>query len=52
MITASQWFDDIFLTDISKDNVEFLRKWIAGDSEATEAMEYQMNLFAVKEGKG
>lgn len=52
VITASQWFDEIFLTDISKDNVAFLRKWMAGDSEATEAMEYQMNLFALKEGKG
>lgn len=52
VITASQWFDEVFLSDVSKDNVAFLRKWLAKDSEATEAMRYQMGYFAQKEGKG
>ena len=51
VITASQWFDDIFLTDISKENVAFLRKWMAGDSEATKAMKYQICEFTLKDGK-
>ena len=51
VITASQWFDEIYLSDLSKDNVTFLRKWIQGDSEATQAMKYLMSVFAEKDGK-
>ena len=52
VITASEWFDEVFLSDISKDNVAFLQKWMSGDEEATEAMKYQMTEFALKGGKG
>ena len=52
VITASEWFDEIILTDISKDNVAFLHKWMTGDSEATAAMRYQITDFAIREGKG
>ena len=52
VITASQWFDEVFLSDISIDNVAFLQKWKSGDSEAIDAMKYQMIDFALREGKG
>ena len=52
VITASQWFDEVFLSDISKDNVAFLRKWLAKDSETTEAMRYQMGDLLEKKAKG
>ena len=52
VITASQWFDEVFLSDISKDNVAFLKKWIAGDPGVTEEMKFQMSDFALREGKG
>ena len=51
VITASQWFDQIFLSDISKDNVEFLKKWIAGDANVTTEMKHQMIDNCNKEGK-
>ena len=52
IITASQWFDEVFLSDISAVNVAHLRKWIHGEPEATEAMKYLMNKFASKDGNG
>ena len=52
IITAAEWFDEIYLSDLSKDNVNFLRKWKYGEAEATKAMKYQMNVFALKDGKG
>ena len=51
IITAAEWFDEIYLSDLSKDNVDFLRKWLDGDTEATKAMEYQMSVFTLKDGK-
>lgn len=52
VITASKWFDNIYLSDLSKDNVAFLQKWIEGESEINEAMKYLMSVFAQKDGKG
>ena len=46
VITASKWFDEIYLSDISKANVEFLQKWRHGESEP---MKYLMEYFARKE---
>ena len=51
VITASQWFEEIFLSDISKDNVAYLRKWLEGDAGVTEALRCQMSYFALKEEK-
>ena len=52
IITASEWFDEVFLSDLVKDNVDFLHKWMKGEAEATKAMAYQMEVIATKEGKG
>ena len=52
VITASKWFDEVFLSDISAANIDFLHKWKQGEPDATEAMKYLMNYFAIKDGKG
>ena len=51
IITASEWFDEIYLSDLSKDNIDFLRKWKDGETEATKAMEYQMSVFTLLDRK-
>ena len=52
VITASKWFDEVFLSDISAVNVAHLQKWLQGESEAIEAMKYLMNKFAIRDGNG
>ena len=52
VITASEWFDKIYVSDLSIDNAAFLQKWIQGESEATESMKYVMKQFAIMDGKG
>lgn len=32
IVTASKWFDKIYLSDYSKSNIEFLEKWRRGES--------------------
>lgn len=49
VITASEWFEEIYLSDLSKANVEYQQKWIRGESEP---MEYLMKEHALKDGKG
>lgn len=49
IITASEWFNEIYLSDLSKANVEFLKKWLRGESDP---FEYLMKEYALKDGKG
>ena len=49
VITASQWFDEVYVSDISLENVNLLQKWLRGESEH---MEHLMKEFSEMEGKG
>lgn len=49
IITASKWFNEIYLSDLSPVNVEFLQKWVRGESEH---MEHIMKEYALRDGKG
>ena len=48
IITASKWFDEIYLSDFSKENIELLQKWRRGDSDHMKPL---MEYFAQKEEK-
>lgn len=48
-IAASEWFEKIYLSDLLPANVDFLRKWMHGESEH---MEYLMKEYALKDGTG
>ena len=49
VVTASKWFDKIYLSDFSSSNIEFLQRWRRGQSRH---MEYLMKSFAQMEGNG
>ena len=46
IITPSKWFDEIYLSDVAKTNVDFLQRWRRGNSEP---MKRVMERFAKKE---
>ena len=46
IITASKWFDEIYLSDLSQANVEFLQRWRRGNAEP---MKFIMEWAAQKE---
>lgn len=48
VITASKYYDECYVSDLSPANVDFLQKWIR--EESTE-MEYLMKEFSKKEGE-
>ena len=49
VITASKYFDEVFVSDLSQANVEYLQKWIRGESEH---MTYLMKQYAAMDGDG
>lgn len=46
VITASKWFDEVYLSDCSKDNIDYLHKWMRGESEHMRPL---MEYYAQKE---
>ena len=46
VVTASKWFDKIYLSDFSRTNIEFLQKWRRGESQHLKPL---MESFAQKE---
>lgn len=50
VVTASRWFDKIYLSDVSRSNVEFLQKWRQGDKESA-YMKTIMEHYAQKEAE-
>lgn len=48
VITASEWFEEIYLSDVSEANIEYLQKWRRGESEH---MKWLMEYFSEKDGK-
>lgn len=49
VITASKYFDEVYVSDVSEANVEYLQKWIRGESEQ---MTYLMKQYAAMDGDG
>ena len=49
IITASKWFDEVYLSDISKPCLELLEKWRRGDSDHMRPL---MESFVAKDGEG
>ena len=49
IITASKWFDEVYLSDISKPCLELLEKWERGDSDHMRPL---MESFVAKDGEG
>ena len=49
IIAASKWFDEVYLSDISKPCLEKLEKWRRGESNHMRPL---MQLFALKEDTG
>ena len=47
VVTASNWFDEIYLSDMSKSCLDILEKWRRGESDH---MVPSMKLFSEKEG--
>ena len=48
VITASKYFDEVYVSDLVKANIELLQKWIRGESEH---MKYLLEQYAAKDGK-
>ena len=46
VVTASKWFDKVYLSDFASSNIEFLQKWRRGESLHMEPL---MKSFAQKE---
>lgn len=46
LVTASKWFDKVYLSDFASSNIEFLQKWRRGESLHMEPL---MKSFAQKE---
>lgn len=46
VITASRWFEEIYLSDYAKENVEYLHKWMRKESEHMRPL---MEYYAQKE---
>ena len=49
-IPATKWFDEIFLSDFSKKNIEAQKKWLARESDSYD-WQYYFRYFAEKDGR-